>query len=52
MALDITVVDDETGERFDGSIPDSEDFHNAIVHPMLVAYRPLGEWLHAHTEPG
>lgn len=23
--------------------------HNLIAHPMLVVYRPLGEWLHEWT---
>lgn len=52
MALVFTVRDTGTNELFEVEVEPSEDFHNSVVHPLLVACRPLGEWLHDHTEPG
>lgn len=26
--------------------------HNVVAHPLLVLCPPLGEWLHARTDPG
>lgn len=30
---------------------DSRHVHNVHAHPLLVLCPPLGEWLHARTEP-